>query len=311
MVFAQESVLDEILVRCEGAYSHSTIRGYRNALKQFQCWCVARNVNWLPAEPDTIAAYVDDQAKDKAIATIKHRVDAIKFAHRMVDVPPPTDNSAVLLAIRRARRRTCSRPTQVSGLTADLLARIVAACPETLAGRRDAALLSVGYDTLCRSSEIAAMCVEHLAEQGSAVRVPRSKADPFGEGRISYLSLRTCDLVKRWLEASKLEEGPLFRGLHTLKVSDRSLSTSSIRRLIKSAAHRAGVAKPIADGLSGHSMRIGAAQDMMLAGFDTISIMQAGGWKTHAVMARYVENAFAEKMHQDRWQKVNFLLERN
>lgn len=53
--------------------------------------------------------------------------------------------------------------------------------------------------------------------------------------------------------------------------------------------------------LSGHSMRVGAAQDMMIAGLDHIAIMQAGGWKTVDVVARYVENAAARNLHQRRW----------
>ena len=48
-------------------------------------------------------------------------------------------------------------------------------------------------------------------------------------------------------------------------------------------------------------MRGGAAQDMMVAGIDTLGIMQAGGWKSYNVLARYVENAAAERMHERRW----------
>ena len=38
-------------------------------------------------------------------------------------------------------------------------------------------------------------------------------------------------------------------------------------------------------------MPIGAAQDMMVSGFDTLAIMQAGGLKSANVVFRYVENA--------------------
>ena len=55
-------------------------------------------------------------------------------------------------------------------------------------------------------------------------------------------------------------------------------------------------------------MRVGAAQDMMLAGIDTIGIMQAGGWRSYAVLARYVENAAAERMHERRWQNMGAML---
>ena len=54
----------------------------------------------------------------------------------------------------------------------------------------------------------------------------------------------------------------------------------------------------IANELSGHSMRIGAAQDMLVAGFDALAIMQAGGWKSTNVVLRYVENASTRKLHE-------------
>lgn len=299
--------LDATFARCAGAYSHNTLRGYRNDLKHFQAWCEKRQLAWLPAAPATIAAFVDEQAQDKAIATIKHRVDAIKFAHRMEDLSSPTDNSTVYLALRRARRAKPRRPHQSAGLTSGLLDKIVAACPDSLSGLRDAALLSVGYDTLCRSYELAAMKIEHLNEDCSRIRIPLSKSDPFGEGRIAYLSAATAKRLRAWLTAAALSDGPLFRGLHTCKVSKRQLATSSIRRLIKTAAKRAGVDSVTVQSLSGHSMRVGAAQDMMVAGEDMIGIMHAGGWKTHSVLSRYVENASAELMHERRWEKLNLL----
>ena len=51
-------------------------------------------------------------------------------------------------------------------------------------------------------------------------------------------------------------------------------------------------------------MRIGAAQDMMVAGIDQIAIMQAGGWRTINVLARYVENASTGQIHALRWQRL-------
>jgi integrase/recombinase XerD len=51
-------------------------------------------------------------------------------------------------------------------------------------------------------------------------------------------------------------------------------------------------------------MRIGAAQDMMVAGFDALAIMQAGGWKSANVVLRYVEKAATQELHRQRWQRL-------
>lgn len=283
------------------------MRGYRNDLRQFQDWCAANDNEWLPARPETIAAFVDEAVETKAIATIKHRLDAIRFAHMMADLPCPTEHSEVKLAVRRARRKKSARQKQALGLTGELLRRMVAASPDTLEGRRNAALLSVGYDTLCRSSELVLLTVEHLSPCRSSILIPRSKSDPYGEGRIAYLSMETTTLVEAWISIAGLSEGPLFRGLHTRKVGDDALSTSSIRRIVKRMAGTAGLTEAEVSALSGHSMRIGAAQDMMVVGIDTLGIMQAGGWKSKNVLARYVENASTSKLHQRRWKCLSDL----
>jgi integrase/recombinase XerD len=147
----------------------------------------------------------------------------------------------VRLAVRRACRNKPSRPKQVGGLTNAIRLKILNACPATLAGVRDVALISVGYDTLCRSSEIAAMRVEDvtIGSDGTAMAIiPRSKSDAAGNGRVAYLSPQTTALLKRWLEDAALRKGALFRSLHLGRLSNQALDTSSIRRLIKRATKR-------------------------------------------------------------------------
>ena len=303
----EELTVSEIFRACDGAYSLRTIRGYTSDLRTLILWCGARGYLWFPTAPAILAEFVDDQVEKYCISTIKRRLCAITFAHRIRDLPPPTDSNVVRLAVRRAGRRRASRPKQVRGLTNVLRAKIVAACPATLAGLRDAALISVGYDTLCRSSELAAMRVEHVILEGdktASVIIPRSKSDIVGDGRIAYLSPQTTSLLTRWLKQADLGQGPLFRGLHLNRPSDSLLATSSIRRLIKRATARAGFDESISNELSGHSMRIGAAQDMMVAGFDALAIMQAGGWKSANVVLRYVENAATRELHVRRWRSL-------
>lgn len=187
----------------------------------------------------TVARFVDEDASKIAVSTTKRRVCAIQFAHRMSDVRSPIGHSEVYLAVRRARRAKRARPKQALRLTAELLREIVAACPQTIAGLRDAAMFSVGYDTLCRSSELAAMRVEHLSDDLGSLFVPRSKSDPFGDGRIAYSSPATQKRLQAWLDAAVIGSGALFRGLHTNRVSDVPLDTCSIRRRVKVAATRA------------------------------------------------------------------------
>lgn len=310
-MFASPSVASvvEILAVCEGAYSIRTTKGYAADLRIFADWCATRTTSWLPADPKLLAQFVDEQVAQHCISTIKRRLCAIAFAHRMRDLPPPTGANVVRLAVRRATRKKASRPSQVRGLTNDIRAAIGAACPDSLEGLRDAALISIGYDTLCRSAELSAMRVEHLTLDGQAgsILIPRSKSDATGEGRVAYLSPDTTRLLRRWLDTTGHTAGPLFRSLHLGRLYDGHLATSSIRRLIKRATRRANLDPAIAAALSGHSMRIGAAQDMLVAGFDTLAIMQAGGWKSANVVLRYVENAATRELHERRWERLQSL----
>jgi integrase len=305
-----DQLLSKLFAPCIGAYSEHTIKGYSTDLQTFIRWCMMKGFDWLSCTPDQIAQFVDFQVQQNTVSTIKRRLCAIAFAYRICDRVTPTVHFSIRLAVRRASRQKPRRPKQARGLTRDILSKIVAACPDTPAGLRDAALISVGYDTLCRSSELAIMDVRHarFEDDGSAtILISRSKSDIAGDGRVAYLSSLTSELLARWLEVSKVQNGPMFRALHLNRLYGSALETSSIRRIVKRATRRAGLDTVIVNELSGHSMRVGAAQDMMVAGFDALAIMQAGGWKSANVVLRYVENAATKELHARRWRLLHNL----
>ena len=235
------SQLDDLFARCEGAYSDLTLSGYRKDLEIFAGWCARNGEMFLPAEPKAVASFFNAQLENCSYATIRRRASAIRFAHVLSDLTSSIGHSEVYLALRRAARTKGRRPKQVLGLTRDLLDKVVAACPNTLAGKRDAAILSVGYDTLCRSSELSWMRVEDVLLDKSRIYIPRSKNDPFGDGRFTTISKTTASIISEWLEASSIEDGAIFRGLHTDKISNFHLETSSIRRIMKSEGCKCAV----------------------------------------------------------------------
>ena len=291
------SDLISLFAKCKGAYSENTLRSYRADLAAFIRWCEANQEPWLPADPEAVARYIDAIAPRAAVSTLERRLCAIRFAHAMNDLPSPNRAAAVQLALRRAHRRTCRRPDQAKPITAEVLRTLLAGMPNTLAGKRDAAVIAFGYDTLCRSQEIAELELDDLqfSEAGDCrVLVRRSKADPSGDGRVAWLSPDTTARLHLWLEAA----------LCTGRASHAPLDTSSIRRLVKRAGKRIAAKHREGPLLSGHSMRVGAAQDMLVAGFDMAAIMQAGGWKSPNVLARYVENAATREVHQKRWRTI-------
>ena len=66
-------------------------------------------------------------------------------------------------------------------------------------------------------------------------------------------------------------------------------------RILKAMARRAGLPETVVQGLSGHSARVGAAQDMIAAGIELPAILQAGRWKSTAMGNRYGERLLARR----------------
>ena len=133
--------------------------------------------------------------------------------------------------------------------------------------------------------------LETLADGTMRVIIRRSKAEPFGQGRVAFTSKSTADAVEEWLKWRGSEFNFLFCPIYRGRAVDRDLSATTVRRLVKSAAKAAGLDAAEIDAFSGHSLRVGAAQDLLCAGYDAAAIMRAGGWKSINILGRYLEMA--------------------
>ena len=49
-----------------------------------------------------------------------------------------------------------------------------------------------------------------------------------------------------------------------------------------------GCERPSDLDVSGHSLRVGAAQDLLIRGYDLGAIMRAGGWSNPSTVSRYL-----------------------
>lgn len=280
--------------RLDGAYSEHTLRSYRSDFTIFEAWCVRNGREPLPATPELVAEFIAADAARSATSTLKRRLAAIRKVHRLMRMPCPVDDEEVAIALRRAMRSKRRRPQQALGLTAEMRDQLIAASPDTLIGLRDRAMIAIGYDTLCRRSELVCLQLEDLTRQpdgGAKILVRRAKNDPFGDGRWAYLSASALAHLDRWFNAANLTEGLVLRAVIQDTVQEKGLLSVAISRRLKAAAQRAGLATETTASLSGHSMRVGAAQDLMTAGRSLLQIMSAGGWTSVNVVGRYVRDA--------------------
>ena len=120
------------------------------------------------------------------------------------------------------------------------------------------------------------------------------RATPKAGGATAYVARDSMALLREWLERSGVREGRLFRSLCRGVVGER-LDASQVPRIFKAMAERAGVPEEVVEHISGHSTRVGAAQDMVAGGIGMPAIQHAGRWKTTAMVNRYGERLLARR----------------
>lgn len=165
----------------------------------------------------------------------------------------------------------------------------------SLYGVRDAALFCVMFDAALRVSEAHGLNVTDLREtdkgEGLNLIIRRSKTDQAGVGAVAYIGPNAAQRLKRWIQAAKITDGPLFRAIHNGKVSEKRFSTHGMAHTIKKRAKEVGI-----DGtVRSHSFRRGVAMEHSLAGEPIQEVAKVGRWKNPAMVVEYIKDQQAEQ----------------
>ena len=156
----------------------------------------------------------------------------------------------------------------------------------------------VAYDTLCRRSELVSLQVKDVkiniknGIETSSILLRKSKTDQDATGKWLHLSPRAHLALVGWMK--ELPEGQecLIVGIDRGgRISRNSLNSGQVNRIYKRIARDAGLDELVIEGISGHSMRVGAAQDLLNAGASMPIIMQRGRWSKTDTVMRYVEHS--------------------
>lgn len=172
------------------------------------------------------------------------------------------------------------------------LYRVVRACPDTLAGARDQALILTGFHYASRAQDPAGLLAGDVAltPRGLVVSVLTGKtkhcvrdakinfqADPVicpVEAWKRYRARLAAEAAPRWSEPT----APAFVGVDRHGNVTGGMVPDSITRAVKRISVRAGV--PLA--WTGHSLRIGLATTARRKGKDAVAIADQGGWARHS-----------------------------
>ena len=108
---------------------------------------------YLPADPKTIRAFIEDRVKaGKKPATIKRYVATIARVHIAADLLNPCSSEAVRLGLKKMGRETSARQDQAHPLGWKDIKEFIDSAGEGLRADRERAMLCIAYETLARRS---------------------------------------------------------------------------------------------------------------------------------------------------------------
>ncbi|MGW6695564.1 tyrosine-type recombinase/integrase [Rhodococcus sp. NPDC054953] len=184
----------------------------------------------------------------------------------------------------------------------DGLRRIAAACPNTLAGLRDKALVLDSFHFAARASEPAGLLLGDVAlhPRGMRVSVLTGKtARSVREAAIPYANDSVICPVRAWIAWRELlvAEGgaqyedpsdPAFHSIDRWGHIGGAMSPDAVTAVVTRVAERSGI--PIR--WTGHSLRSGLATAGREAGKDALVIAAQGGWAPNSrAMMGYMRRA--------------------
>ena len=291
--------LKETIAKIDGAYSAATIRAYRADFLHFINFCESINEDALPASPEPISGYITQLVENKQkSASIRRAIAGIASIHIFNNYQNPTINFVVKLSLKRMHRQIGRNSKQALALTRDILDEMLLATDDSIRGQRNQAMLLVAYDTMCRRGELVNMRVEDLSTKifdrknnilSTVIQIRQSKTDQESQGRWLSISANTATALNNWLKVANIDSGYIFRGISRGNKLTDALTPGQISRIYKSIALNANLDKEMVAQISGHSIRVGAAQDLLLAGATLPMIMARGRWSKPDTVMRYVE----------------------
>lgn len=278
------------------ALAPSTIRAYRAAWREFENYARGSGKTALPASPATVADYLADLADRGAkVSTIEVKLAAVTWAHRAAGADDPTLHKAVKATMAGIRRKLKRAPAKKEPATLAEIAAMVATLPATAKGKRDKALLLVGFAGAFRRSELVALDVAAIRISDARIKilVRKSKTDQTGEGHtktVPAIGGNICPVaaLRDWLDVADIRSGPVFRQVDRHgNVRAKRLTSQSVALIVKAAARAAGLDWR---AFSGHSLRSGFVTEAMNRGATDSDIVEQTGHRSLATMRGYRKN---------------------
>ncbi|MBK0002651.1 tyrosine-type recombinase/integrase [Erwinia sp. S38] len=311
---AMRTTLEEF-VEDKDAFSPNTWRQLLSVMRICYRWAEEHGRTFFPISPADLRDYLSWlQSRGRSSSTIASHAALIAMLHRNAGLVSPGTSPLVFRTLKKINRSAVvsgERTGQAVPFRLSDLSRLDArwAGSDRLQQVRDLAFLHLAYNTLLRVSELSRLRVGDISrtEDGRIILdVAWTKTIVQTGGLIKALSSHSSQRLTEWLMISGLAAEPdayLFCPVHrsnSARINNaRPLTLPALENIFLQAWREVGPATPAKknkgryQGWSGHSARVGAAQDMARQGYSVPQIMQEGTWKKPETLMRYIRNVDA------------------
>ena len=279
----------------------NTLRAYKSDFKDFGAFCTKHSFNSMPTEPKIVSLYLTHLSKSSKMSTLRRRLVSISMVHKIKGHYLDTKHPVIienLMGIKRLKGtiQKGKKPILINHLKS-IINVINEQKIEEIKKARDKSIVLIGFGGGFRRTELVSLDHEDLefVPEGLKITIKRSKTDQFGEGMTKGLPYFDNEVycpvsnLKKWLELSKIKDGPIFRRFAKgLSITKNRLTDQTVVLLIKNYLSLAGIDN---SNFSGHSLRAGFATVAAESGADERSIMAMTGHKTTQMVRRYIREA--------------------
>tara|TARA_A100001015_G_C14942970_1_gene693380 strand:+ start:29 stop:982 length:954 start_codon:yes stop_codon:yes gene_type:complete len=296
-----KSLHEATINNLKSSKANNTLRAYKSDFKDFGAFCSIHGFKSLPSEPKIVSLYITHLSKKSKLSTLRRRLVSISMIHKLKGHYLDTKHPIIvenLMGIRRVKGsiQKGKKPILINHLKS-IINVINNQDIDEIKKLRDKSIILVGFGGGFRRSELVSIDYDDLefVQEGVKINIRKSKTDQFGEGMIKGLPYFTNEIycpvisLKKWLEISKIQSGPIFRRFSKgLSLGSKRLTDQSVVLLIKEYLNLAGIDNK---NFSGHSLRSGFATVAAESGADERSIMAMTGHKTTEMVRRYIKEA--------------------
>ncbi len=264
-------------------YSTNSIISFKNDWHNFVIFCQLHQLQPLPASIETVCLFIDKQAKDKKMASLKRALISISHVHHAFDLADPTKSIRTKAMLNKIKLDKKDDSKQTEAMSLEMLTDLDNQLCQSkeLKDIRDLVIWYLMFELLLKRSELRDLKVEDIIFDDSDNCMVQLQQHYYP------ISQKTASLLNCWLMASQLSDSYLFRGLDRHQnVSDTHLNDSSIYRIFRRASELLNLNVQF----SGLSARVGATTELSKSGYTICEIQAMGRWASPAMPNQYIGN---------------------